>query len=117
MAKAKSYGLSMADCLDQARAGVRNVPIKEVDEYELKKIRKVDNGIITEEYERVKVDLSERNKGMKSSDFNLTNLLAVGATDLLKPAVINSQNVDAVLDGLDAVVSAIDSIPADSNVE
>lgn len=63
------------------------------------------------------VDDRKKFEGMKSSDFSLYNMLAAGATDLLKPVQFSGSSVGSV-DGLEksaqSIVSAAEKEAASS---
>lgn len=68
------------------------------DYYHLQRVQVERNGNLFDSVDLVKLDFAQQNKQFTFTDFNLSNIIASGATHLLKPTQFDNVNIDKVID-------------------
>lgn len=68
------------------------------DYFHLQRVQVERDGNMVDSVDLVKFDFTQQNKQFTYKDFNLSNILAAGATHLLKPTQFDNVNVDKVID-------------------
>lgn len=68
------------------------------DYFHLQRIQVERDGDMVDSVDLVRFDFSQQNKQFTYTDFNLSNIIAAGATHLLKPTQFDNVNVDKVID-------------------